>query len=93
MSASVAAQGTWTDPEGARRPAGHVHAWIPGKRQTMCGLFLDEVGLEEFPGLSWEEAQPGAGRDPGRVTGICPRCLAATGRNRDQRPWAAGPRR
>lgn len=88
MRASVAATGTWTDPDGVRMPAGEVHAWLPGTNQTLCGLSLSRSLLDRFPHVDWVDVQPATGRDADRVSAVCPRCAAATQRRRDSRPWA-----
>jgi len=85
--ASVAATGSWTDPDGFRTPAGEVHAWIPGTNQTLCGLSLHRSQLQRFAGVDWADVQPATGRDADRVADVCPRCAAAMGRRRDARPW------
>ena len=85
---AVAASGTWTDPDDRyRSPAGEVHAWHPGTNQTLCGLPLHREGLRRFPHVAWEDVQPATGGDADRVTAVCRRCNAATGRRRDERPW------
>jgi len=86
-SARVAASSTWTDPDGVRRPAGEVHAWEPGTNQTRCGLALSRSQLIRFPHVSWADVQPATGAHADRVGRVCPRCGAATGRRRDERPW------
>lgn len=83
----VAASGTWIDPEGVRRPAGEVHGWAPGHNQTLCGLALSRSRLIRFPHVTWADAQPSTGGHADAVQRVCPRCAAATGRRRDQRPW------
>jgi hypothetical protein len=87
MRASVAATGQWRDPDGFRLPAGEVHAWLPGRNQTLCGLSTDKSGLGRFPNVDWADVQPATGRDADRVAEVCPRCAAALGRRRDTRPW------
>jgi hypothetical protein len=88
MRASVVATGTWTDPDGFRAPAGEVHAWKPGTNQTLCGVPLAKARLDRFPHIDWLDAQPATGRDADRVTAVCPKCLAATGRRPDRhRRW------
>lgn len=92
--ASVAATGTWTDPDGARLPAGEVHAWLPGRNSTVCGLQLSRSGLHRFPGVRWPDAFPSSGRAADAVQVVCRRCAAAEGGERsDRRPWQRGPRR
>jgi len=87
QDASVAATGSWTDPDGYRSPAGEVHAWRPGTNSTLCGLQLSRSRLERFSHIQWVDVQPATGRDADRVSDVCPRCAAATGRRRDERPW------
>ena len=85
--ASVAATDTWTDPDGVRMPAGLVHGWLPGTNATLCGVPLFRARLARFPHVSWPDVQPATGRDADRVSQVCPRCDAALGRRRDDRPW------
>ncbi len=85
--AAVAATGTWTDPDGFRAPAGHVHAWLPGTNQTLCGQPIKKAGLSTFPHIDWEDVQPATGSDADRVREVCPQCLAAMGRRRDTKGW------
>jgi hypothetical protein len=85
--AAVAATASWTDPDGYRSPAGEVHAWLPGTNSTLCGLQLSRSGLERFNHIQWVDVQPATGRDADRVTDVCARCAAATGRRRDERRW------
>jgi hypothetical protein len=87
VRASVAATGSWTDPDGFRTPAGEVHAWLPGTNQTVCGVPLHRAQLHRFPHVEWPDVQPATGRDADRVTSVCRRCAAGTGRRRDERPW------
>lgn len=87
VRASVVASSEWRDPDGFRAPAGTVHAWRPGTNQTLCGLSLHRSRLLRFAHVDWEDAQPAAGRDADRVNDVCPQCLAATGRRRDERRW------
>ncbi len=85
--ASVAATGTWTDPDGFRSPAGLVHAWLPRTNQTVCGVQLTKAGLLRFPHIQWVDVQPGTGRDADEVQEVCRRCAAGMGARRDSRPW------
>ena len=85
--ATVAATGTWTDPDGVRMPSGSVHAWRSGTNQTLCGLQLSRSGLMRFPHVDWVDVQPATGRDADRVQEVCPRCASAMGRRRDERRW------
>jgi hypothetical protein len=87
MRAAVAATGSWTDPDGFRTPAGEVHAWLPGTNQTLCGIPVKKAGLGRFSHVDWADVQPATGRDADRVTSVCRRCAAATGRRRDEKPW------
>jgi hypothetical protein len=87
MRASVAATGTWTDPDGFRAPAGEVHAWQQGTNQTLCGLSIHRSGLRRFSHVDWSDAQPATGRDADAVSDVCHRCAAAMGRRRDDKPW------
>ena len=86
-AAAVAASGEWIGDDGIRQPAGEAHAWLPGTNQTLCGLQLSKSQLTRFPHIQWVDVQPATGRDADRVTDVCPRCAAATGRRRDERPW------
>ena len=85
--AAVAATDSWTDPDGVRSPAGMVHGWQPGSNSTLCGLQLSRSRLERFSHIQWADVQPATGRDADRVSEVCPRCAAALGRRRDERPW------
>ncbi|MCC2320026.1 hypothetical protein [Cellulomonas xiejunii] len=76
-SAQVAASSTWTDPDGVRRPAGDVHAWVQGKNQTVCGLALSRSSLARFPHVQWREALPESGPHADAVQHVCTRCRAA----------------
>jgi hypothetical protein len=86
-TAAVVASGRWVDPDGARLPAGSAHAWVVGTNQTLCGLSLHRSRLERFPHVTWAAAQPESGGAADRVQWVCPRCAAAMGAQRDQRPW------
>ena len=85
--AAVAATGSWVDADGVRRPAGEVHGWQPGRNQTLCGLALSRSWLVRFPHVDWADAQPESGGHADEVREVCPRCAAALGRRRDDRPW------
>ena len=85
--AAVAATGRWVDPDGVRRPAGEVHAWLPGANQTACGVPLSRAGLERSPHVTWADAQPASGGHADAVTHVCRRCAASQGRRRDEGPW------
>ena len=86
MDARVAATGAWTDPDGFRSPSGEVHAWLPGTNQTLCSVPLSKARLLRFPHIDWADVQPSTGRDADRVSAVCARCAAATGRRRDEKP-------
>jgi hypothetical protein len=85
--AAVAATGSWTDPDGVRRPAGEVHAWHPGRNETVCGLSLHRSRLDRFPHVGWADVQPASGRHADEVQEVCRRCRAAMGGRRDGRGW------
>jgi hypothetical protein len=87
LTAAVAATGTWTDPDGVRRPAGEVHAWHSGTNETLCGLSLHRSRLVRFPHVTWADVQPATGRHADEVGRVCPRCAAGMGRRRDEPPW------
>lgn len=87
MRAAVAATDSWTDPDGFRMPAGHVHAWLPGTNQTLCGLSTKKSQLDRFSHVDWIDVQPATGRDADQVTEVCPKCAAGMGRKRDSKPW------
>jgi hypothetical protein len=94
MAAAVAATGSWTDPDGIRRPAGEVHAWQPGRNETVCGLSLHGSRLDRFPHVGWADVQPESGRHADEVQEVCRRCRAAMGVRRDERGWTrTNPRR
>ncbi|WBC03320.1 hypothetical protein [Micromonospora sp. WMMA1976] len=40
-TAAVAASPEVPGDDGVRRPGGEVHAWLPGRNQTLCGLPLN----------------------------------------------------
>ena len=84
---AVAATGTWTDPDGVRRPSGEVHAWRTGRNETVCGLSLHRSRLVRFPHVTWADVQPATGAHADQVGRVCPRCAAGMGRRRDERPW------
>jgi hypothetical protein len=86
-NAAVAATDQWTDPDGVRRPAGEVHAWEPGRNETVCGLALSRSLLARFPHVSWPDVQPESGRHADAVRVVCRRCRAAQGARRDERGW------
>jgi hypothetical protein len=77
MSYAVAASSTWTDPDGIRRPAGEVHAWVRGTNQTVCGLALSRSQLGRHPHVDWADVLPESGRHADEVRRVCPRCRAA----------------
>jgi hypothetical protein len=83
----VAASSDWRDEDGVRLPAGEVHAWEPGTNQTLCGLALSRSGLRRFPHVRWPEILPESGGAADEVRRVCPRCAAAVGGRRSERPW------
>lgn len=85
--ARVAATSVWVDPDGFRAPAGEVHAWTPGRNETVCGLSLSRSRLSRLAHVEWADAQPETGRDADAVQAVCRRCLAAMGARRDERSW------
>ncbi|GAA3305608.1 hypothetical protein [Streptomyces cinereospinus] len=88
-SYAVAASGEWTDEEEGRRrlPAGEVHAWQPGRNETVCGLSLSRSRLVRFPHVSWPDTFPESGGAADEVRRRCPRCASAAGRRgTDARP-------
>jgi hypothetical protein len=76
--AAAAASGTWTDGRGVRQPGGQVHAWQPGRNQTLCGLPLARSGLRRFPHVPFDFRATDVLTDADEVGWICPRCVAAT---------------
>jgi hypothetical protein len=87
-NAAVAATDQWVDPDdGIRYPAGEVHAWQPGRNETVCGLALSKSGLARFPHVGWADVQPESGRHAEGVQSVCRRCRAALGVRRDERGW------
>ncbi|MFI9152436.1 hypothetical protein [Streptomyces sp. NPDC053367] len=78
---AVAASGQWTDEEEGRRrlPAGEVHAWEPGRNETVCGLSLSRSQLARFPHISWPDTFPESGGAADRVRRVCRRCASAAG--------------
>ncbi|GHD41916.1 hypothetical protein [Streptomyces galbus] len=88
-SYAVAASGQWTDEEEGRRrlPAGEVHAWEPGRNETVCGLSLSRSRLIRFAGVTWTDTFPESGGAADRVQRQCPRCASVAGRRgSDARP-------
>lgn len=85
---AVAASGRWVDEEdGSRLPAGEVHAWEPGRNETVCGLSLSRSQLARFPHVGWPDILPASGGAADRVQRVCPRCASAAGRRgSDARP-------
>ncbi|MFF3348414.1 hypothetical protein [Streptomyces sp. NPDC002779] len=87
---AVAASGQWTDEEDGRRlrlPAGEVHAWEPGRNETVCGLSLARSWLTRFPHVGWPDTFPESGGAADRVRRVCPRCASVAGRRgADARP-------
>ena len=90
----MAATAARLDPDGARLPAGEVHAWEPGRNETVCGRSLSRSGLVRFAGVRWPDVQPASGGAADFVQLVCPRCTAALTPRRDRgRPWRrASPR-
>ncbi|MDT9685915.1 hypothetical protein RND61_28170 [Streptomyces sp. TRM76323] len=87
---AVAASGQWTENEEGRRrrlPAGEVHAWEPGRNETVCGLSLSRSLLTRFPHVPWIDTMPESGGAADRVQRLCHRCAAVAGRRgADARP-------
>lgn len=86
-AARVAASGSRLDEDGARLPAGEVHAWFAGTNQTVCGIPLRRAGLVRFAGVPWTDVRPESGGSADFVVERCPRCAAGMGERRDERPW------
>lgn len=84
--AAVAASSETTGPDGARAPAGEVHAWSPGTNQTVCGLALSRSRLRRFPHVRFDFRASDVLTDQDEIGYVCPRCVAAT-TPRDGRPW------
>lgn len=87
MRAAVAATDSWVDEHGLTVPAGHVHAWLPGTSQTLCGLSTESSRLGQFSHIDWADVRPASGRDANRVAALCPKCTGAMGRRRDPKSW------
>ena len=83
----VAATTSWRDEDGLRLPAGEVHGWEPGQNQTACGLSISRSALVRFSHVAWRDVQPDTGGAADGVQAVCPRCAAANGARRDERPW------
>ncbi|MEU6337698.1 hypothetical protein ABZ839_25240 [Streptomyces cellulosae] len=86
---AVAASGQWTDEEDGRRrlPAGEVHAWEPGRNETVCGLSLSRSRLVRFSHVNWPDTFPESGGAADKVRRVCPRCASVAGRRgSDARP-------
>ncbi|GHA76461.1 hypothetical protein GCM10010512_03650 [Streptomyces thermoviolaceus subsp. thermoviolaceus] len=86
---AVASSGQWTDEEDGRRrlPAGEVHAWEPGRNETVCGLSLSRSQLGRFPHVGWPDVLPESGGAADRVRRVCRRCAVVAGRRgADARP-------
>ncbi|PYG01821.1 hypothetical protein SAMN05216184_101285 [Georgenia satyanarayanai] len=86
-TASVVATDETTDLDGARSPAGEVHAWVPGTNQTVCGLALSRERLARFSHVPWAEVQPATGTHADAVTSLCSRCAAGMGARRGEKRW------
>ncbi len=82
VGAFVAASGRSVDPDGVRRPAGELHAWLPGTNQTLCGLPLHRTQLTRFPHVAWADVRKDVEDEEGRPVHICRRCDAASGHPR-----------
>ena len=86
---AVAASGQWTDEEEGRRrlPSGEMHAWEPGRDETVCGLSLSRSRLVRFPHVGRPDTFPESGGAADRVRRLCPRCASVAGRRGpDARP-------
>ncbi|WP_329201682.1 MULTISPECIES: hypothetical protein [unclassified Streptomyces] len=87
---TVAATGQWIEDEGQGRrrlPAGEVHAWEPGRNETVCGLSLSRSQLTRFSHVSWTDAIPESGGSADQVRRLCRRCAVVAGRRgADSRP-------
>ncbi|MDI6104159.1 hypothetical protein QLQ12_36765 [Actinoplanes sp. NEAU-A12] len=83
-SAAIAASSEVPGPDGARAPAGELHAWLPGTNQTLCGLALSRTRLMRFPHERFDFRASDTTAPGDDIGYICPRCLAAT-TPRDQR--------
>ncbi len=84
---AVAASSSWIDESGVRQPGGEVHAWQPGTNQTACGLALSRSRLRSFAHVPFDYRRTDVVTPSDHVRHICPRCAAATGQRRDERPW------
>ncbi|MFJ4555607.1 hypothetical protein ACIP4Q_05840 [Streptomyces massasporeus] len=53
----------WTDEEESRRrlPNGELHAWEPGRNETVCGLSLSRSRLVRFPHVGRPDTFPESG--------------------------------
>ncbi|MEU0174847.1 hypothetical protein ABZ178_16015 [Streptomyces massasporeus] len=86
---AVAASGQGTDEEEGRRrlPSGEVHAWEPGRNETVCGLSLSRSRLVRSPHVGRPDTSPESGGAADRVRRPCPRCSSVAGRRGpDARP-------
>src|SRR3712207_7321148 len=52
-------------------PICEVHAWEPGRNETVCGLSLHRSRLTRFPHVSWADVQPESGRHAEEVQAVC----------------------
>ncbi|WP_091348222.1 hypothetical protein [Micromonospora rhizosphaerae] len=85
---AVAASSEEVGADGVRQPGGEVHAWLPGRNQTVCGLPLSRTRLRRFPHVPFDYASTDVLTEADPVGFICPRCLAATqGRRRQEKGW------
>jgi hypothetical protein len=57
-----------------------VHAWTPGRNETVCGLSLRRSALRRFPHVPFDFQATDVLTDADRVGRVCPRCLAASRR-------------
>ncbi|MFE9691563.1 hypothetical protein [Micromonospora sp. NPDC005806] len=85
---AVAASSEVPGADGARRPGGEVHAWLPGQNQTVCGLPLSRTRLRRFPHVPFDYSATDVLTEADPEGWVCPRCLAATqGRRQGERSW------
>jgi hypothetical protein len=82
--AAVAASAQHTDRSGVRHPGGEVHAWRPGRNETVCGLALSRSALRRFPHVPFDFHATDVLTEADPIGWICPRCVAAT-RDRPRR--------
>jgi hypothetical protein len=82
--AAVAASAEWTDASGVRQPGGEVHAWQPGRNETVCGVALSRSRLRRFPHIQFDFGATDVLTQDDPIGWLCPRCTAAT-RSRPRR--------